>query len=56
MTYHWPCNKSNTTGVTSGAGTASPSIAPEFALVFERGIRVVHVVQLHVFMFFSSVW
>ena len=30
MTYHRVCNKSNTTGVTSGAGTAYPSGAPEF--------------------------
>jgi hypothetical protein len=51
VTYHLVCNKSNTTGVTSGTGTASPSIAPEFALVFERGVRVVHVVKLHVFTF-----
>ena len=23
MAYHWVCNKSNTTGATSGAGTAT---------------------------------
>jgi len=30
MTHHWICNKSNTTGVTCGAGTVVPSGAPEF--------------------------
>jgi len=30
MTYHRDCNKSNTTGVTCGAGTAYPSEAHEF--------------------------
>jgi len=30
MTYHRVCNKINTTGVTSGAGAAYPSGAPEF--------------------------
>jgi len=30
MTYHWVRNKTNKTGVTSGAGTAYPSGAPEF--------------------------
>jgi len=34
MTYHWVCNKSNTTGVTSGTGTAYPSREPEFTLSF----------------------
>ena len=29
-TYHWVCNQINITGVTSGAGTAYPSGAPEF--------------------------
>ena len=28
--YHRVCNKSNTTGATSGTGTAFPSEAPEF--------------------------
>ena len=28
VTYQWECNKSNTTGATSGAGTANPSGAP----------------------------
>ena len=45
--------QSNTTGVTNGEGTAYPSGAPEFALVFS-GICVVHVVKLHVFMIFAS--
>ena len=45
--------QSNTTGATNGEGTAYPSGAPEFALVFS-GIRVVHVVKLHVFMFLAS--
>jgi len=39
MTYHWVCNKSNTTGVTSGAGTAYLSGAPEFTPGFS-GVRV----------------
>jgi hypothetical protein len=39
LCYHRLCNKSNTTGVTSGAGTAYPSGAPEFTPVFS-GIRV----------------
>jgi len=30
MTYHRVCNYINTTGVTSGAGTAYPSGAPGF--------------------------
>jgi len=34
MTYHQMCNKSNTTGVTSGAGTVFPPGAPPvFSLV-----------------------
>ena len=33
-TYHGICNKSKTTGATSGAGTAHPSVAPEFTLGF----------------------
>jgi hypothetical protein len=32
MTYHWVCNKSKTTGATSGAGTAYPSEELEFVL------------------------
>ena len=39
MTYHRACNQINTTGVTSGAGPAYPSGAPEFTRVFS-GIRV----------------
>jgi len=34
MTYHRICNKSNTTGATLGAGTAYPSVEPEFTPVF----------------------
>ncbi len=34
MTYHRVCNWSNTTGGTSGAGTAYPSGASEFTLSF----------------------
>ena len=33
MIYPQVCNKSNTTAVTSGAGTAYPSRAPEFTPV-----------------------
>ena len=29
MTYYWVCDNINTTGTTSGAGTADPSGAPE---------------------------
>ena len=38
-TYQGVCNKSNTTGATSGAGTACPSGAPEFNPDFS-GVRV----------------
>jgi hypothetical protein len=38
-TYHWVCNKNNTTGATCGAGTAYPSGAPEFTTCFS-GVRV----------------
>jgi hypothetical protein len=34
LTYHQLCNKSYTMGVTGGAGTAYPSGAHEFTLVF----------------------
>ena len=37
MTYHRVCNQINTTGVTSGAGTAYPSGAPEFTPGFKWG-------------------
>ena len=30
INYHLVCNKINTTGITSGTGTAYPSGAPEF--------------------------
>ena len=39
MTYHWGYNQINTTGITSGAGTAYPSGALEFTAVFD-GVRV----------------
>jgi len=39
MTYQWVCNKNNTTGATSGAGTAYLSGAPEFTYTF-LGVRV----------------
>ena len=44
------CNKSNTKGGTCGAGTAYPSVAPEFAHAFTwlSGIRVVAIVKVHV--------
>ena len=35
MTYHWVCNQINTTDVTSGAGTAHSSGAPEFTPGFQ---------------------
>ena len=34
-TYHRACNQINTTGVTSGAGTAYPTGAPEFTPGFQ---------------------
>ena len=34
MTYHWVCNKSNTTGATSKAGTAYSSEGPELTICF----------------------
>ena len=37
QSYHWVCNQINTTGVTSGAGTAYPSGAPEFIPGFQWG-------------------
>ena len=37
MTYHRVYNQINTTGVTSGAGTAYPSGAPEFIPGFQWG-------------------
>ena len=35
MTYHRVCNKSSTTGIAHGTGTAYPSWAPEFTSGFE---------------------
>jgi hypothetical protein len=37
MTYHHVCNKSNTTGVACGAGTAYPSGVHEFNPGFNWG-------------------
>jgi len=37
MNYHWVCNKSNTTGATSGPGTAYSSGAPKFTPGFWWG-------------------
>ena len=37
MTYHRVCNQINTTGVTSGAGTAYTSVVPEFTTSFQWG-------------------
>ena len=39
MTYHRVCTQINTTGVTSGAGTAYPSRAPEFTPGFQWDSR-----------------
>jgi hypothetical protein len=47
MTYHRVCNKINTTGATSGAGTAYPSGAPEFTPCFS-GVRVTRSLVLYV--------
>ena len=46
-TYYRICKKSNTTGVTSGAGTAYPSGAPEFTSCFS-GVRVTRSLVLYV--------
>jgi hypothetical protein len=54
MIYHRVCNKSNTTGATSGAGTAYSSTAPEFTPVFSR-VRVTRSVVLCV-MFCRSLF
>jgi hypothetical protein len=53
MTYHLPCNKSNTTGGRCGAGTTYPSRTSAFSPVFIciSSSCVVHVVKLNVFMF-----
>ena len=53
MTYHLPCNKSNTTGGRCGAGTTYPSRTPAFSPVFIciSSSCVVHVVKLNVFVF-----
>jgi hypothetical protein len=40
MTYHWGCNKSDTTGVMCGTGTAYRSGAPWFDPVF-CGVSVI---------------
>ena len=37
MNYHRVCNYINTTGDTSGTGTAYPSGAPEFTMRFKWG-------------------
>ena len=47
MTYHWFCKQVNTTGATSGAGTAYPSGALEFTPVF-NGVRVTQSLVLYV--------
>jgi len=41
MIYQWVCKKSNTTGATSGTGTAYPSGAPEFTPGFYMSIVLV---------------
>jgi len=55
MTYHCVCNKSNTAGGTSVAGTADSSRAPEFTppplFTCFSGVRVVHAVKLHAITF-----
>ena len=40
MTYHRFCNKSNTTGATSGTGTVYLSVAPEFTPGFSVGFML----------------
>ena len=47
MTYHRVCNYINTTGVTSGAGTAYPYGVPEFTPGFS-GVRVTRSLVLYV--------
>ena len=48
MTYHWICNQINTTGATSGTGTAYPSGAPEFTPGFSR-VRVTRSIVMCMF-------
>ena len=38
LTYHWECNKSNTAGAASGAGTIYPSRAFDLTPSFQRGL------------------
>ena len=46
MTYPRVCNTNNTTGTTSGAGTAYPSGTPEFT---PGGVRVTRSLVLYVY-------
>ena len=46
-TYYRICNQINTTGTTSGAGTANPAGAPEFTTSF-NGVRVTRALVLYV--------
>ena len=50
MAYHLVCSYTNTTGNTSGAGTAHPSGAPEFNPGFS-GVRVTRSLALCVWLF-----
>ena len=50
MAYHLVCSYTNTTGNTSGAGTAYPSGAPEFNPGFS-GVRVTRSLALCVWLF-----
>ena len=59
MTYHWICNINNTTGVTSGTGTANSSEAHGFKTGVNRIFFIQSLVlcgvfcrELFVFLFF----
>ena len=52
--YHWVCNKSNTTVVKCGAGTAYPTVITcvhHCLFIYLCGVCIVHVVKLDVLTF-----
>jgi hypothetical protein len=47
ITCSWICNKSNTTGVTSGTGTDYPFAAPELTLLALVGFVLLYLIFLY---------
>ena len=47
ITCSWVCNKSNTTGVTSGTGTDYPFAAPELTLLALVGFVLLYLIFLY---------